>query len=233
MPVCFERLIIPRCGVHRRPPNNHAVKAARTELMKSTGLESAQWGELPKDMPILFYDRRGAGRRIWNNSMEVKNLLEKEYHTSVRVIGEEWKKLNFPEQTSLYNAYPVIVAPHGAHLANLMFAREGTKVVEIVCSEGGPCPSEDWTPSLFTFSWFPSFSRQISLDHIQIPEFEGCLVDGKLSGYSPKSFTVNITTFLPCLAAHLGLSPKSNAKLPPPPTTGSDSQSPSPTGAKV
>jgi Glycosyltransferase 61 len=186
--------------------------------MKSTGLESAQWSELPKDMPILFYDRRDATRRIWNNSMEVKNLLEKEYHASVRLIGKEWKKLKFPEQTALYNAYPVIVAPHGAHLANLMFAREGTKVIELVCSEGGSCPrnSEAWTPSNNAYNWFPPFTRKIPLDHFQIPEFEGCLEDGKRLGYSPKSFSVNITTFLPCLASHLGLSPRSDAKLPRP-----------------
>lgn len=183
------------------------MKAARDQLMKSTGLESKWWSDtaVEEDVLILFYDRRGSGRRIWNNSMEVKTILEHEYHASVRVIGTEFQNLKFPSQTALFNAYRVIVAPHGAHLANLMFAREGTKVIEIVCSEGGPCPDKDWEPSLFTFTWFPSFSRQIPLEYFQMPEYEGCLENGKLSGYSPKYFSVNITTFLPCLASQLEL----------------------------
>ena len=64
-----------------------------------------------------------SGTILWRSS---KNLLEKEYHTSVCLIGKEWGKLKFTEQTALYNSYPVIVAPHGAHLANLVFTWEGT-----------------------------------------------------------------------------------------------------------
>ena len=202
VPVCFEQLILPRIGVHRRPPL-HAVQAARANLMKSTGLDPAPWQDVPEDVPILFYDRRGTGRRIWNNSQEVKDALEKDYHVSIQVIGQEWNKLSFTEQTSLFHAYPIIVAPHGAHLSNLMFGREGTTVIEIVCSEG-VCPAKNWTPSLFTFTWFPSFSRQIPMDHIQIP-VDDCPPG---TGYSPKSFSVNLTTFVPCLVSHLKLKRK-------------------------
>eukprot|EP00544_Gedaniella_sp_CCMP2646_P003438 CAMPEP_0202488838 /NCGR_PEP_ID=MMETSP1361-20130828/6775_1 /ASSEMBLY_ACC=CAM_ASM_000849 /TAXON_ID=210615 /ORGANISM="Staurosira complex sp., Strain CCMP2646" /LENGTH=438 /DNA_ID=CAMNT_0049118503 /DNA_START=60 /DNA_END=1379 /DNA_ORIENTATION=- len=203
VPVCFERLIVPRIGIYRRPTPISAVQAARAHLMKSTGLDPSPWQINPRDdvVPILFYDRRGAGRRIWNNSQAVAHIMEQNYKTSIRVVGQDWNGLNFTQQTSLFHEYPIIITPHGAHLANLMFGRPNTQVVELVCSNEAVCPPKNWTPSLLTFAWFPSFSRQIPMDHYQLP-INDCNDKG---GYSPKTFAVNISTFIPCVVQWLGL----------------------------
>lgn len=211
VPVCFERLIVPRIGIYRRPTPNSAVQAARAHLMTSTGLDPTPWQinhpHDDDDVPILFYDRRGAGRRMWNNSQAVAHVMEQNYKTSIRVVGQDWNGLNFTQQTSLFHEYPIIITPHGAHLANLMFGRPNTQVVELICSndddddDEAVCPPKNWTPSLLTFAWFPSFSRQIPMDHYQLP-IHDCNDKG---GYSPKTFAVNISTFIPCVVQWLGL----------------------------
>jgi capsular polysaccharide biosynthesis protein len=53
-------------------------------------------------------------------------LLDRFGFTTLSLSG-----LSFEEQVRLFNNAEVIVSPHGAGLANLVFCKEGTKIIEI------------------------------------------------------------------------------------------------------
>lgn len=237
--VCFRKLIVPRLGLHRFPidwsdPSAawSVTKSRRTKggdkssgmypieglqwlkdmVMKSTRLPSDSWNkkDLPLDVPILLYDRKGSKRRVMSNSLAVKDLIEAEYHATVHLWGEQWNDIlhNFTAQATLYNSYPMIVAVHGAHLANLMFARPGTKVVEVVCGRVVP-PANltlvtkdqakdsplQWYGEL---GWFSSFSRRLSIEHFVFGE-------DSLRNNSPESFEVNTTRLVSFISSRFGL----------------------------
>jgi capsular polysaccharide biosynthesis protein len=74
----------------------------------------------------LYLSRRKAPRRRLQNEMEIlAGLRELGFEA---VFAEE---LPFQEQISLFAQAEVIVAPHGAGLANLFFAPKGTRIVEL------------------------------------------------------------------------------------------------------
>ena len=49
-----------------------------------------------------------------------------------------WNSLTAAEQAQLYHKYTRIVTPHGAHLANMIYCRNNTRVVEIVLARVEP-----------------------------------------------------------------------------------------------
>jgi capsular polysaccharide biosynthesis protein len=74
---------------------------------------------------IYISRRRAAVRRILNEA-EFAWLLEKNGFTLVELETMPWSK-----QVSLFSNAEMILAPHGAALANLVFCRPGTLVAEI------------------------------------------------------------------------------------------------------
>jgi capsular polysaccharide biosynthesis protein len=73
----------------------------------------------------LYISRSGARYRHVRNEEEVVALLER--HGFTRIHCEEY---SVAEQVRLFASAEVIVAPHGAGLANIVFCRPGTKVIE-------------------------------------------------------------------------------------------------------
>ncbi len=74
----------------------------------------------------VFISRRSASYRRILNEEELYPLLEQEGFTIIQA-----ETLSFAQQIALFKGADVILAPHGAGLANLVFCRPGTKVVEI------------------------------------------------------------------------------------------------------
>lgn len=74
----------------------------------------------------LYISRGDATLRRVKNEKEVLALLE-----PLGFEGQMISHLPFPEQAALFASADVIVAPHGAALANLMFCRPGTQVLEV------------------------------------------------------------------------------------------------------
>lgn len=60
------------------------------------------------------------------NEIEVETLLSQKGYQIAQL-----SKLSLTEQMSLLHQADVIVAPHGAGLANLIFCRPGTKIIEL------------------------------------------------------------------------------------------------------
>lgn len=209
--------------VHQKWPGMYPIEALRAmqeRVFDSIRLRSDRWreDELPADVPILLYGRRGRDQRRMTNSAAVKRLLEAKFHAKVRLLGAKWDGYNFTKQAALYNMYPLIVSVHGASMANLFFARPGTKVVEVSCRSGEPAPNltlgskeEARTPVEWhgQSGWFSSFSRRLSVEHFVIGENIDCssgenCVDNEDYG-SPISFSANATRLVSFIASRFGL----------------------------
>jgi hypothetical protein len=74
----------------------------------------------------LLVSRRDASSRRVSNEPELQALLEPAGFETV-VLGE----LSFREQVAAFAEAEMVIAPHGAALANLLFAAPGTVVVEL------------------------------------------------------------------------------------------------------
>ncbi|MEO6004129.1 MAG: glycosyltransferase family 61 protein [Opitutus sp.] len=74
----------------------------------------------------LYVSRAKAQRRRVTNEAELWSLLQA--HGFVKVCTED---LSWSEQIECFREAKVVVAPHGAGLANLAFCAPGTKVIEL------------------------------------------------------------------------------------------------------
>ena len=70
--------------------------------------------------------RRKSGRTIVND----KDVYE--YLESIGYVSIYCEDYSFEDQISLFNGAKYVVSPHGAGLANIVFCREGTKVLELL-----------------------------------------------------------------------------------------------------
>jgi capsular polysaccharide biosynthesis protein len=74
----------------------------------------------------LHLSRSRAQRRRVTNEAELRAALERQGFTTVHLEDLTWA-----EQINAFRHAKVIVAPHGAGLANLAFCAPGTRVVEL------------------------------------------------------------------------------------------------------
>ncbi len=74
----------------------------------------------------LYLSRARAQRRRVTNEPELRALLEAAGFTALHLEDLTW-----PEQIQAFRRAKVIVAPHGAGLANLAFCAPGTRVIEL------------------------------------------------------------------------------------------------------
>lgn len=74
-----------------------------------------------------IYVRRGVSKRVVLNEEEVLASLEPWGFEAVTMEGR-----SIGEQAAIFASAAVIVAPHGAALANLVFSRPGTAVIELM-----------------------------------------------------------------------------------------------------
>ncbi|CAB9498920.1 expressed unknown protein [Seminavis robusta] len=175
-------LIIGGANLTVTPYPSEALYEFRQTLWHNLGLKSEPWTEQEIQKGggphIFFYNRFGSKHRHWNSSFEVAEILEHGYHVKVDIVGAEWNDFNFTQQAAQYNAYSHIVTVHGAHLANLIFSRPRTQVVEIVpivktrlraneslTRRQDASNPRDWYGPL---GWFSAFSRQVGIEHFSL-----------------------------------------------------------------
>ena len=77
--------------------------------------------------PRIYIDRRGTQNRPLANEDEIIAAL-----AGAGVVPIRLETLSLAAQAALFRQADLIVAPHGAGLTNLVFAKPGTKVVELV-----------------------------------------------------------------------------------------------------
>jgi hypothetical protein len=117
-----ERFVLPS---YRRQAGRTSIKACRwlkAQLFSSLGIEIP----VGNDPLRVFVSRRKAGARRIVNEEQVMDCLA--IHGFRTYVLEE---MSFSDQVRLFSQADTIVAPHGAGLANMIFALPGTRVFEV------------------------------------------------------------------------------------------------------
>jgi capsular polysaccharide biosynthesis protein len=98
---------------------------------KVHGLRDLPFSDKPNRQRRFYLSRaRAAFRRIANEN-EISQVLRQRNFEIVEAENLSWR-----EQANLFAGASVIVAPHGAALANIAFCKPGTRVVEISTRAG-------------------------------------------------------------------------------------------------
>ncbi|CAB9517285.1 expressed unknown protein [Seminavis robusta] len=195
-----------------------ALAKLHERVMHFRNFTTTPWDDQPsgeEDVPVLLYTREGNPRRHWTNADEVKIALERDYRVRVHTVGADWKTLSPPEQAQLYHNFSRIIAVHGAHLANLFYCRNNTRIVELKCGRANPEaklsleeeppanstePSSDWYGQR---GWFTSATRRVGLEHFVFAEHS-------VPHQSVNSFNATTSLLVPFLASRLHLVPRGN-----------------------
>ena len=127
-------------------------KQTRTSFIRPCDLSRLRQAVLPRIRDAgsarrLYVSRRGTPLRAFENERDLESALASAGFDVLR-----FEDLAFADQMAAVRSAGVVVAPHGSGLANLVAAREGTRVVEIM--------HPGWIRSTF-----PRLSSQLSLDH--------------------------------------------------------------------
>lgn len=133
-----SRLILPRFVDESE---TWTVPWMREKILPGLGARRSSDGER------IYISRKNAGgRRVANEAGVMDELAPLGFNS---VVLEEMAWL---EQARLFRDAEMIVAPHGAGLANLIFATPGTTVIELIAPE-------------YPFTFYPEICRRIKLRH--------------------------------------------------------------------
>lgn len=108
------------------PNDQHPVREEETQFLFETAA-SLPWSKVKQEPRKLVYVSRGR--------MKLRNCLnEDEFMPKLERLGFErhfLETMSVREQIELFQQADVIMGPHGAGLANMVFAPPGTKVIEL------------------------------------------------------------------------------------------------------
>jgi capsular polysaccharide biosynthesis protein len=152
-----ERLIQPHYALNVQA--DMLIRPSHPGLDAWKGLANAIGQGLPKSERIaagqssrrIYISRKEAAHRKVANEAELQAMLE-----SHGFETHSFETLDFARQVSLISSADYIVAVHGAALANLIFAREGTRVIEI-------CPVNRYNTDCF-----PRISHKCGHKHVTV-----------------------------------------------------------------
>lgn len=155
--VPLDRVIQPHYALHLQAdrlirPSQPGVRAWRAfaEAVKR-GLVQTEQGYPSDARRRIYISRKAAAHRKVSNEPELETLLK-----SHGFETHSFETLDFARQVSLISSAECIVAVHGAALANLVFARPGTKVIEI-------CPVNRYNTDCF-----PRISDKLGHHHLTV-----------------------------------------------------------------
>ena len=127
----------------------------RTETVTWLRQRFASPAAAPKRRLYVSRRRAPVGRRRLANEDEIVTLLAK--HGFEEVFAEE---MTFEEQVKIFSQAAVIAGPHGAGLANAVFASRETCVVELM----GPMVDRWYRPSML----FQAVARLLGQRHRRV-----------------------------------------------------------------
>lgn len=110
--------------------NHHLLKKFKNKILKYIKLKKIK---AKYDYKKIYIDRFDANKnkdRFLANQKELKNKLKKEGFKFITLSD-----YSFFEQALIFNNAKLIVGLHGAGLANILFAKKSTKIIELTNSE--------------------------------------------------------------------------------------------------
>lgn len=139
----------------------HLLGPVLVPSSSTTGTVAAPWGiravqeianHIPPKVnsPRIYIQRKGAVSRRIVNEAELEGALAREGFIAVDAAA-----LSVTEQIALFKGAKMIVSAHGSALANLIFCRPGTSVIEIF----GPRCGE---------TCYPRIAQQMQLLHLGV-----------------------------------------------------------------
>lgn len=152
-----ERLIQPHYALNLQA--DMLIRPSHPGLDAWQGLAGAIKQGLPASERIaseqprrrIYISRKAAAHRKVANESELQALLD-----SHGFETHSFETLDFARQVKLIDSADCIMAVHGAALANLIFAREGTRVIEI-------CPVNRYNTDCF-----PRISHKCGHEHVTV-----------------------------------------------------------------
>lgn len=124
----FRSLLVPSLLM---PASSIAPRSLR--FLREALMPSPQ-AHLPRR---IYVSRNDASMRRVTNETEILGRLE-----DIGVVSVSLSSMPLAEQWALFAGAELIVAPHGAGLANLAFCRQGTAIIELSPHRWHPCFGE-------------------------------------------------------------------------------------------
>ena len=149
--IAANQLIQPHCRLLLQADELVLPSAATPECLRtfrSWAVEALGVSSQRESTRRIFISRRKAGTRRLDNERQLQDLL-----ASNGFETHCFEDYDLPEQARLIHDADAIVATHGAGLANLVFARAGAQVIEVV-------PDGRYNPTCY-----PELSRLFGLKH--------------------------------------------------------------------
>ena len=113
-------LIVPSFPIHTGNPTPRVCNFLRKTFLKKPSVNEL------KKYERIYISRGDVKKRRVGNELEIVEFLSKKGFNKVVLDG-----LSIEKQAKIFNSAKVIVAPHGAALSNLVFAKKNTKIIEI------------------------------------------------------------------------------------------------------
>lgn len=110
-------------------------------------------------------------------------MLKKELPQDLRIVNAGKVAETFEEQVEQYNDAALVVAPHGAAMANTLFMRENTGVLEIASKYCFPSETMGMNGKVLDMdtvanvsdpnAWVPWHAQSLGIFHMSAPCFSG------------------------------------------------------------
>lgn len=136
----FRELLFRKFGLPRRRTVEDRLADAEYEAKKNNGETKKKKGgednDEEVDTKIIFYDNKLSEQTVWN---EMESLiskareLEKFQHIKFVTVDRDFNDLSVAQQARKFNEADAIIMAHGQHMANAIFAIDGTSFVEVGC----------------------------------------------------------------------------------------------------
>lgn len=115
---------------HPEPLKRAGMRAFRAGVLSSLDLSA---NAFPPDArpQVLIYDRLRTKRRRWRNANNFARRLKYLLADRIDIKYVSTMPASFAGQVALFNRASIHIAPHGAAMANTLFMRENSAVIEI------------------------------------------------------------------------------------------------------
>ena len=130
--VLFRKFGLPRRRTVEARKEEAEYEAKTHQQGKKGGDDDADDGD---DTKIIFYDNKLSQQTVWN---EMESLISKarelEKFQNVKFVTvKNFDDLTVAQQARRFNEADAIIMAHGSHMANAIFAVDGTSFVEVGC----------------------------------------------------------------------------------------------------